>query len=307
MRKHKLMENIPLKIVSLGIGFLVWLLVVNIDNPTENRTFVITGDRISLVNTQYVDSFNKMCLLDDDRDPVRVTLTAERKVLRRMTTSAIRLTADLQQAVSLDTSPVMVPITAVCDSVSASNIKVTPQYMAIRLEDKVSQEFVVTASYGESKPGKGYEVGTQSVSPEKVKITGPKSLVSKIDKVTASVNVSGKTKDLSEDVTLVVTDRNQDTLSDAYLTIDNNGRATVTTKFWRVVSGIRFSVSTLGEPAEGYHVERVSTVPDTVAASFVKSVMESDGITAEVESPSKSSTILSSVIVALTSTTSSIS
>ena len=127
MRKHKWMENIPLKIVSLVIGFLVWLLVVNIDNPTENRTFVVTGDRISLMNTQYVDSYNKMCLLDDERDPVRVTITGERKLLRRMTTSAIRLTADLQQAVSLDTSPVMVPITAVWDNVNPSNIKVNPQ------------------------------------------------------------------------------------------------------------------------------------------------------------------------------------
>ncbi len=44
----------------------------------------------------------------------------------------------------------------------------------------------------------GYEVGSQTASPEKVKITGPKSLVNKIDKVNATVDVDGRTKDFSE-------------------------------------------------------------------------------------------------------------
>ena len=64
-----------------------------------------------------------------------------------------------------------------------------------RLEEKVTQEFLVNVNYGSSQPGKGYEVGSQTASPEKVKITGPKSLVNKIDKVNATVDVDGRTKD----------------------------------------------------------------------------------------------------------------
>ena len=50
----------------------------------------------------------------------------------------------------------------------------TPQYLSVRLEEKVTQEFLVNVNYGSSQPGKGYEVGSQTASPEKVKITGPK-------------------------------------------------------------------------------------------------------------------------------------
>lgn len=275
MSKRKLTANIALRIISLGVGFLIWLIVVNIDNPTDTRTFIVQGDKINLVNTSYVDSYNKMCMIDDDRDPVRVTVTAERKVLQRLSTSSIRLSADLQQAVSLDTTPVMVPITATCDGVSPTSIRVNPSYMAMRLEDKVTQEFVVNASYGDTKPGKGFEVGSQSVSPEKVKITGPKPLINKIEKVTAQVNISGKTRDVTEDVSLTITDRNQDSLSSSYLTIDNSGKATVTTKFWRIQSGVRFYISYTGEPAEGYHVERVSTVPDTISLAGTEDALTS--------------------------------
>ena len=99
----------------------------------------------------------------------------------------------------------------------------TPQYLSVRLEEKVTQEFLVNVNYGSSQPGKGYEVGSQTASPEKVKITGPKSLVNKIDKVNATVDVDGRTKDFSEEAELNIIDKNQDSLAGrmAYLTIDN--------------------------------------------------------------------------------------
>ncbi len=290
MQRSQITANIPLKIVSLIIGFLVWIIVINIDNPTDTRLFTLSGDTVELLNTAYIDSFDKMCMQDDSPDPIRVSVTGERKTLRRLSTANIQLYADMQQAVSLDTNPVMVPITAICSGVSAGNIKVTPQYLGIRLEDKVSQEFVVNVTYGDTKPAKGYEVGTQTVSPEKVKVTGPKSLVSKIDRVTAMVNVSGKSRDVTEDVNLTIVDKNQDILSEgrmAYLTIDNNGRVMVSTKFWKIRQGIRVTASYKGEPGEGYHVENMAVVPDTVSAAGSDGGLEtlkSKGNTIRVES-----------------------
>ena len=277
MPKTKWMDNIPLKIASLMIGFLIWLVVINIDNPTESKTFTLSGDSVELVNTAYIDSFDKMCMQDDTPAPVRITVTAERKILSRLSTFNIQVYADMQQAVSLSTDPVMVPITAVCSGVSAQNIRVSPQFLGIRLEDKATQEFVVNVSYGDSKPAKGYEVGTQTVSPEKVKVTGPKSLVGKIDRVSAVVNVSGRMRDMTDEVSLVVVDKNQDILSDgrmAYLTIDNGGKASVTTKLWRIQSGVRLEAEVNGEPAEGFHVENVAVLPDTISLAGTTQALE---------------------------------
>ena len=195
MKKTKLTRNFTLKIMSVFIGFLIWFIVVNVDNPVSSKSITIAGENVELQNTAYVDSANMMCMQDDDPDPIRVTITGERRLLSRITQTNITLTADLQQAGSLDTDPVMVPITASCPGINPENIKVTPQYLSVRLEEKVTQEFLVNVNYGSSQPGKGYEVGSQTASPEKVKITGPKSLVNKIDKVNATVDVDGRTKD----------------------------------------------------------------------------------------------------------------
>ena len=75
----------------------------------------------------------------------------------------------------------MVPITVTCSvpGVSPSDIKVTPQNLSVNLDEKETQEFVVNVSRGDTKPGKDYEVGSLTASPEKVRITGPKTLINK--------------------------------------------------------------------------------------------------------------------------------
>ena len=273
---RKLTANIPLKIMSILVGILVWLLVVNVDNPIKTRTIIIPGENVEVINKAYVDSDNKMVMQDDNPDPVRVSVTAERKTLARLTASDISVVADLQQAGNLDTKPVMVPIAASCSGVSADNIKVTPQYLEVRLEEKASQDFLVNANYGTSTPGKGYEVGTQTASPEKVRITGPKSLINKIDKVNATVNVDGKTKDVTEDVNLQIIDKNHDSLTDgkmSYLTIDNP-KVTVTTKFWKIRTGVKLRAGYTGEAADGYQVDSVTTVPDTISIAGTDEALE---------------------------------
>ena len=275
MKKTKLTRNFTLKIMSVFIGFLIWFIVVNVDNPVSSKSITIAGENVELQNTAYVDSANMMCMQDDDPDPIRVTITGERRLLSRITQTNITLTADLQQAGSLDTDPVMVPITASCPGISPENIKVTPQYLSVRLEEKVTQEFLVNVNYGSSQPGKGYEVGSQTASPEKVKITGPKSLVNKIDKVNATVDVDGRTKDFSEEAELNMIDKNQDSLAGrmAYLTIDNT-KVVVTTKFWKIRTGVNIGADYVGVPADGYQVESVTTVPDTVSIAGTDEALE---------------------------------
>ena len=69
MKNTKLTRNFPLKIMSVLIGFLIWFIVVNVDNPVSTKSITIAGDKVELQNTAYVDSANMMCMQDDDPDP----------------------------------------------------------------------------------------------------------------------------------------------------------------------------------------------------------------------------------------------
>ena len=58
MKNTKLTRNFPLKIMSVLIGFLIWFIVVNVDNPVSTKSITIAGDKVELQNTAYVDSAN---------------------------------------------------------------------------------------------------------------------------------------------------------------------------------------------------------------------------------------------------------
>ena len=174
MKKRKITDNIPLKIMSVAIAVVLWLIVVNIDNPTGTNYYTLND--VELINKEYVessDTIGKMCMPEQNQDSIKVAITATKKIRDKIKVTDISAVADLQQAVSLDTNPVMVPITVTCSvpGVSPSDIKVTPQNLSVNLDEKETQEFVVNVSRGDTKPGKDYEVGSLTASPEKVTVT----------------------------------------------------------------------------------------------------------------------------------------
>ena len=281
MKKRKITDNIPLKIMSVEVAVVVWLIVVNIDNPVGTNYYTLNN--VELINKEYVessDTIGKMCMPEQSQDSIRVAITTTKKIRDRIKVTDISAVADLQQAVSLDTNPVMVPITVTCSipGVSANDIKVTPQNLSVNLDEKETQEFVVNVSRGDTKPSKDYEVGSLTANPEKVRITGPKTLINKIDKVNAAIDLDGNTQDFSQDVNLTIIDKNQEPLSDSEmnsLRIENNAKVVVTARLWKIRQGVGISAGYVGTPADGYQVGSVKTVPDTISVAGSTEGLES--------------------------------
>lgn len=270
--KEKLTNNILLKILSLLIAFFVWLIVVNADNPIMTESFVISD--VQLLNEAYIDADGKMCMQDEEQEPIRVTIRAERKILDGISVSDIRAVADLQQAVSLNTDPVMVPITAFCDGISPDNIEVTPQNLSLHVEDKDTQEFVVNVTTNNTRPDRDYEVGTLTSSPEKIKITGPVSLINKIDRVNAAIDVTDASEDVTEETEVTVIDKNGEQFSDSDMSYLNVSNVTVTARLWRVRSDVKISAEYSGTPADGYVADSVTTTPNVISVAGSDAALE---------------------------------
>lgn len=270
--KEKITNNLLLKILSLIIAFLVWLIVVNADNPIMTESFVVSD--VQLLNEAYIDADGKMCMQDEEQDPIRVTIRAERKVLDSISASDIRAVADLQQAVSLDTDPVMVPITAVCAGIAPEDIQVTPQNLSLHVEDKDTQEFVVNVTTNNTRPDRGYEVGTLSSNPEKIKITGPISLINKIDRVNAAIDVSDASEDVTEETEVTVIDKNGEVFSDTDMAYLNVSKVYVTARLWEVRSDVRIRAEYSGTAAEGYEAESITTTPNVITVAGSTSALE---------------------------------
>ena len=81
MKKRKITDNIPLKIMSVAIAVVLWLIVVNIDNPTGTNYYTLND--VELINKEYVessDTIGKMCMPEQNQDSIKVAITATKKI-----------------------------------------------------------------------------------------------------------------------------------------------------------------------------------------------------------------------------------
>ncbi len=265
----RLFSNFPLKLISVVIGILIWLAVVNVEDPIITRTF--SGVPVSISNESYVESAGLMCMVEDDSDEISVVVSGKRSIVEKMKAADIDAEADLTQIVDMNTTPVMVPITVSSARITSENMTPQPGNLRILLEDMTTQEYVITTSTGDTSPYEGYEVGKIYADPSKVRITGPQSLIQKIDQVVARVNVFNLHEDTSLEENLVIVDKNGDELTDtqmSYLKYDiGSPEVTVYIDLWDVVNDVSLTADYEGTPKAGYRVDEITLTPDITSVA----------------------------------------
>ena len=79
------MNKFTLRILSLFIAIFIWLLVVNIEDPV--RTITITDVPVTFANESYIESMNKVALMEDGKDTVDVKVTGASSIMKKISTS----------------------------------------------------------------------------------------------------------------------------------------------------------------------------------------------------------------------------
>jgi YbbR domain-containing protein len=265
--RDKILEHPGLKIASLILAFLLWLVIINFSDPVIKRTY--TNIPVTVSNVSYIESLGMSYQVVDGFDTVSVTVKGNRSVIDSLSPSSIKANADLTQIVSLSSDPVMVPVTVSIAGVPQDSISVNPSNIEITLEDMESKSFVINATAGDTTPANGYEVASLTASPDTVTIRGGKSLVDKIDKVMANVDVSNMSADGTLNASLSVYDKNGDVLDNtqmSYLTFSvDESEVAVSVTLNQVLSDVKVRAETYGSPADGYQVGSVSVTPSTLS------------------------------------------
>lgn len=273
--KQKLKNNWTLKLASVAIAFVIWLVISNINDPIVQKVY--SNVKVNITNGSYIESRGMTYRLDSAHQTVSVTLRGNSsKVIRR--NDDIVVEADLTQIVDMDSTPIMVPVTVKCKDISAENITVSPVTIPIEIEERETKDFMIAVNYGDSVPGAGYEVGKIYANPEKISVSGPQSIVEKIDRVVANVSVEGMTVDSSKKAGLVIYDKNQEIMSEQemqYLTFDiGDSKVDVYVELWSTVSGITFACEPYGSPATGYTMAGIVTTPSEISVAGTKEALE---------------------------------
>lgn len=287
--KKNMINKFTLKILSLIIAVLIWLLVRNVDDPIIVRTFYEIP--VTIENASYLAENLEIPLLVDGKDTVKVRIKGARSVVNKLKKEDITAVADMTQIISKDTTPIMVPVEVTCTGISDSDITVRPRNIEVDIEKQKSVEKTIAVSTGDTQPDKDYEIGNLKANPEKVTISGPETIINKIDKVVALIDVTGrKESDVEIKAQLKIYDKNLDELSPKqleYLNIkeisDNTIR--IQAQFWKVKQNVKIKAEHSGEPEYGYEVDSINLVPDTISVAGTDEALkklEEEGNTLEI-------------------------
>ena len=232
---------------------------------------VITRIPVTIVNESYLASKLEVPLLIEGQDTVNVKVKGRESVVKELAREDFTAVADMTQIISMETTPRMVPVKVSCEGLLDSDISVTPGNIQVDIEKQTSVEKIIAVNTGDTVPDKNYEVGVLKANPEKVTISGPESIVNKIDRVVAMVDVSDRKETRTElDSELKIYDKNQDELSEkqlSYLDLKEirNNKIKVTAEFWKAQNKISLKVESSGSPKHGYQVSEIKLVPDTIS------------------------------------------
>ena len=276
MNNAKLFQNMTLKMASLAGAIIIWLIIMNINDPVVTR--IIYDVPVNVVNTSYIETMGLSYKISDGYDTIAVTVRGNRSLVESLTASRFNVTADLTQIISLETDPVMVPLTVYCPSISSENLTASPRNINIDIEEMVSKEFVINATASGTTPANGFEVGEMTVEPETVTIRGPGTLIDKIERVNAIVDVTGIRTDKDMEPVIRITDKNGEQITDtqmSYLSMNvTEEEMTVHVTVYAVRSGVSLKVETSGEPASGYTVGNIAVTPSTLSVVGSRAVLD---------------------------------
>lgn len=259
--KKALTKNLGLKVLALVFSALLWMLVMNTEDPIIKRTY--TGIPVEIVHGEIITNKAKTYQVSEDTRTVTVEVEGKRKTLNSIKSEDIKAVADMRNltSYSLIAIDVSVPKYSVVDA------KAVPANVQVAIDSSKTQTMAVTVA-ASGTPRDGYVLGEVKADPERVEISGPETLVNSIAKVVAEVDVSGLSQDADLNAELIMYDANNRIIDSTMLETNIGEKGVIVKVKVKNTKAVKLNIDTsLIEAADGYWIEDVTTEPQTVRIS----------------------------------------
>lgn len=255
----KLLNNWALKLFSLVAAFLLWLLVMSIEDPEGQKTF--TNIPVKLVNTEQVEEEGMVYEVQDKSEVVRtVYVVAANSILDELSASDIVAEADFNNMSALNTVEIRFYSLRYNDqiaSISGSN-----EILKLNIEDKKTKRLALEVNTT-GEVANGYMINDVSLDQNRLEVSGPQSVIEKIASAEMTVDVTDSTSNISTYADVILYDADGNVVSADNLSMNTNSvRVKVEILATKTVP-IQYSV--MGVPAAGYlDTGVIESDPDTV-------------------------------------------
>jgi len=185
---EKITNNLRWKLLSIVLAFLLWLVVVNVEDPQTTRIFYDIP--VEKLNIEVIEK-NKKAIEYLDGETVTVKVKGKRSIVDRMTSNDIIAYADLERKSITGAIDIEIEVPE-----SLSVMEIEPTMMMVELESIITVQKEVQP-YMEGEPGEGYIYLDPVVIPNNIEVEGPESKVGLIKSVLVPVKIDGVTRDVT--------------------------------------------------------------------------------------------------------------
>ena len=169
----------PDKIISVVIALILWVYVVNVINPPSSTT--VTGVSVQLLN-QEVLAASSLAIAGTDQYTVDVVVEGARSDVMALQADQVTATADLF-GMSKGQNYLVVSV-SVPEKLTVTEIRTNR--IPVLIDELVSlQKPVVIQVLDETA---GYELGSLSIQPTEISVTGAKSIVDQVRSVRIQIS-----------------------------------------------------------------------------------------------------------------------
>lgn len=255
--KNKILSHIDLKILSLVIAILVWVVVANVDDYKTTKQ--ISGIEIEFINGSAITERNKVYEVPEGTT-IDVIVKGRRSVVENLSRDDFKAVADLSK-MSV-TNAVIVEVSALRSAVDKEiSIAYTNNAVIVEVEDKVEKQFPITVR-ANSSVAEGYAISNKTATPNLITVKGAESVVNTIEQVIVNVNVSRAKETITAIGEPVFLNYSGEAIDLSKIEYDVSS-VEVTVDIQKTKE-LRVNVKTKGEPKSGYVISSVDYQPTTI-------------------------------------------
>ncbi|MGN0482409.1 MAG: CdaR family protein [Lachnospiraceae bacterium] len=251
----RLTNNLGLKLLSALFAVILWLVVVNIDDPQRTTKFTIP---ITIENENYLTELGKYYKVVDEVNTVTISVTAKRTIVEKLSASDFKAVVNMENIEAYH--QVKIEVTPLRFS---NQLTVTQKsdYLQVKVGELATKRFVVAAKII-GTPAKEAAVGEVKLSRNLLKVSGPQEVVENIDSAAVTINVDGFSSDVTDEMIPELYDADGKKIDTTEITM-NIQTIQVTVSMMEVKTvPLRFQVS--GTPPEGYQYVTTRFTPESV-------------------------------------------
>lgn len=255
-----LLPNLGIKILSLMGAIVVWLMIINIDDPYKTKVFQV---QVETINENALASVNKVFEITSG-EIASVRVNGKRSIVDKLDSTDIQAIADLSNLSSVNAVTIEPSLRK---KVSSEVSLECSDVLKVSLEDMASKQLKITV-VAEGTPADGYSIGSCTAKPNMIQVTGGESVISRITAVKVFLNVDSVSEDFSSRLEPVAYDANDQKVTSSTLSYSDTN-IKVRAKVLETKT-IPVRVEITGEPAEGYEYVETECLPTEIEVAGTK-------------------------------------